>query len=158
MKRWWFNFNISYPLTVLGGILFLILGTIAASAVFRHLTLETQTEAVIDQWKVVKKSSSAYPIRGKYHFEFQGKTYYGSSIILPPYHLNRPSAKRAAVQLEKEKWNVWLDPRNPSISALQKESPLKKIVYALVALGITFYFGYVETTSKIRSPMNSSHP
>jgi hypothetical protein len=154
MKRWWFNFNISYPLTVLGGILFLILGTIAASACFRHLTLETQTEAVIDQWKVIKKSSSAYPIRGKYHFEFQGKTYQGSSIILPPYHLNRPSAKRAVVQLEKEKWNVWLDPRNPSISMLQKESPLKKIVYALVALGITLYFGYVETTSKIRSPMN----
>jgi hypothetical protein len=154
MKQLWFKFNLSYPLTLLGSILFLILGSMAFFDLFSYFRLVAQTEAVTDHWKVVKKSSSSYPIRCIYHFEFQGKSYQGSSLLLPPHHLNRLSAEKAIIQLEKKKWKVWFDPKNPSISSLEKAYPTKKIVYALIALGVTLYFWFVETNSKIRSPIN----
>lgn len=154
MNPTWFKINASYPLTLLGSILFLILGSMAFFNLYNHFRLVAKTEAVIDQWKVVKKSSSSYPIRGTYHFEFQGKSYHGSSVLLPPHHLNRLSAERAILNLEKKKWSVWIDPHNPSFSSLEKTFPMKKIVYALIALGVTLYFWYVETSSRIRSPAN----
>lgn len=154
MRRSWFKFNISYPLTTLGALLFLILGSMAFFNLYTHFRLVARTEAVIDRWKVVKKSSSSYPIRGFYHFEFQGKNYQGSSILQPPHHLNRLSAERAILNLEKKKWTVWVDPHNPTFSYLEKPFPAKKIVYALIALGVTLYFWFVETSSRIRNPAN----
>lgn len=149
-----FKFNISYPLTVVGAVLFVILGALAFSASYHYLRLTARMQAQIDQWKVIKKSSSSYPLRATYHFEIQDKTYQNSSVLLPPHHLNRPSAEKALSQLEKKAWHVWYDPQNPSISSLEKRFPAKKIVYALIALGITLYFWFVETNSKIRNPTN----
>jgi hypothetical protein len=154
MMESWFKFNLSYPLTILGSVLFLILGSIALASLYTHFTLSMRTEAVVDHWKVIRKSSSSFPFRGSYHFEFQGKIYQGSSVLPPPYHLNRPSAERAMGPLQKKKWFVWFDPRKPSVSSLEKAFPTKKIVYALVALGVTLYFGFVETSSRIRNPTN----
>jgi hypothetical protein len=154
MRRWRFKFNLSYPLTLIGAILFLILGSIAMCHLYDYLRLTVQVDATIDEWKVVKKSSSSYPIRGLYHVDFQGKTYHGSSILLPPYHLNRSSAEKAIKNLEKKKWRVWLNPYNPTFSSLEKLFPMKKIIYAFLALGVTLYFWFIETSSKIRSPAN----
>jgi hypothetical protein len=154
MIRAWFKFNLSYPLTVLGSILFLILGSMAFASLYSYFKLSFKTEAVVDHWEVVKKSSSSYPIRGSYHFEFQGKNYQGSSLLLPPHHLNRPSAEKAIINLGKKRWIVWFDPHHPTFSSLEKVFPAKKIVYTLIALGITLYFGFVETNSRIRNPAN----
>ena len=154
MMKSWFKFNL---LTLVGALLTLILGSAALTHYYQFLKLEAQTEATIEQFKVVKKSSSSYPIRGFYNFEFQGKTYQGSSLLLPPYHLNRLSAEKAISQLETKQWTVWFDPRNPSISTLEKALSVKKIIYALIALGVTVYFWFVETASKNRSPIKRSH-
>ena len=154
MMKSWFKFNL---LTLVGALLTLILGSSALSHYYQFLRLAAQTEAKIEQFKVVKKSSSSYPIRGYYLFDFQGKTYHGSSLLLPPYHLNRLSAETAITQLEKKKWVVWFDPKNPAISTLQKALPAKKIIYALIALGVTIYFWFVETASNTRNPMKRSH-
>jgi hypothetical protein len=148
----WFKFNISYPLTLLGSILFLCLGSIAMREYYLYLRLSVRLEASIDHWKVIKKSSSSYPIQGSYHFEFRGKTYQGASSLKPPYPLNRPSAQKMIANLEHSR-KIWIDPYNPTISSLEKVLPIKKIVYALITLGITLYFWFVETSSKIRSPI-----
>jgi hypothetical protein len=154
MVRRWFKFNLSYPLTTLASILFLILGSMALASLHSYFKLSFKTEAVVDHWKVVKKSSSSYPIRGSYHFKFQGKNYQGSSVLSPPYHLNRPSAEKAIFNLEKKKWIVWFDPHQPTFSSLEKALPVKKIIYALIALGVSLYFGFVETNSRMRNPTN----
>jgi hypothetical protein len=154
MERARFKFNLSYPLTLLGAIFFLILGSLAAVALYSYLRLEVSVFAVVDDWKVVKKSSSTYSIQGSYHFDFRGKTCQGSSVLPPPYHLNRPSAERARLKLEKEAYLVWIDPRHPEISSLERLFPVKKTIYALVALGVALYFWFVETSSRIRSPAN----
>jgi hypothetical protein len=154
MGRAWFKFNLSYPLTLLGSIFFLILGSLAAAALYGHWRLAARVHATVDHWKVVKKSSSAYSIRGSYHFDFQGKVYQGSSILSPPYHLNRLSAERAISPLKKRVWTVWVDPHHPQVSSLERVFPMKKIIYALVAFGVTLYFWFVETSSRIRNPTN----
>lgn len=153
MGRSWFKFNLSYPLTLLGSTLFLILGSTAMTSLHHYFRLTTRADAIIDQWKVVKKSSSSYPICGWYHFEFQGKTYNGTSFLPPPYHLNRLSAKKL-IQLQSKSCKVWLDPYHPHISSFEKKLPLKTIVYTLISLGVTLYFWMVETHSKTRHPIN----
>lgn len=152
MSRSWFKFNLSYPLTLLGVLLALILGTTTMIDLYTYFRLTVPVEASVDRWKVIKKSSSSYPIQGQYHFEFQGKIYQGTSRLPPPYHLNRPSAEKAVPQLETRK--VWIDPHYPTLSSFEKALPLKKIVYALVALGVTLYFWLIETNSKIRNPIH----
>lgn len=147
-----FKFNLSYPMTLLGAVLFLILGVQVGLDLWAYARLTARTEVSIDQWKVIKKSSS-FPLQATYHFGFQGKTYQCKTVLPPPYHLNRLSAEKAIKNLEKFRWMAWFDPRNPSISSLQKEFPLKKTIYALIALGITCYFGFLETHSKIRNPI-----
>ena len=154
MERSWFKFNLSYPLTCVGSILFLILGSMTMAALYSYFRLTAATEATIDHWKAVKKSSSSYPIRGSYHFEFQGKTYQGSSILSPPHNLNRPSAEKAIHNLGGKSCKIWFDPHNPNISSLEKMFPTKKIIYTLIAFGITLYFWFVETSSRIRNPIN----
>lgn len=153
-----FKINLSYPLTtpltLLGALLFLILSGIAMSHLYNYFRLEARVEVVIDKWKVIKKSSSSYPIQAKYHFEFQEKSYRGSCLAPPPYHLNQMSAEKEMELLDKKKWTVWIDPRQPTVSSFEKALPVKKIVYAFFALGITLYFWFVETNSKIRSPIN----
>lgn len=145
MMKSWFKFNL---LTLTGAVLTLILGSSALTHYYQFLRLEAQAEAKIEQFKVIKKSSSSYPIRGYYHFHFQGKTYKGSSLLLPPYHLNRPSAEKTIAELEAKQWKVWLDPKNPKISTLEKSLSIKKIVYALIALGVTIYFWFVEQSTR----------
>ncbi len=152
MSLAWFKFNMSYPLTLLGSIFFLSIGSIAMREYYLYLRLSVRVEATLDDWKVIKKSSSSYPVQGKYHFEFQGKTYPGSSILSPPYPLNRLSAQKIISDLEHVRI-IWIDPRNPMISSLEKMFPLKKVIYAFVALGVTLYFWFVETSSRIRSPI-----
>ncbi len=149
-----FKINLSYPLTTLGTVLFLVLSGIALSHLYTYFRLEARVEVAIDGWKVIKKSSSSYPIRAKYHFEFQGKSYHGSCLAPPPYHLNYLSAEKEMENLNKKKWSVWIDPHQPTMSSFEKALPIKKIVYAFFTLGITLYFWFVETSSKIRSPIN----
>jgi hypothetical protein len=149
-----FKINLSYPLTTLGALLFFILSGIALTHLYNYFRLEARVEAAIDEWKVIKKSSSSYPIRAKYHFEFQGKSYHGSCLKPPPYHLNELSAEKELESLNKQTWSVWIDPRQPTVSSFEKAVPIKKIVYAFFTLGITLYFWFVETNSKIRSPIN----
>jgi len=145
MSRTWFKFNLSYPLTVLGASLALILGTSALCQLYTYFRLTAHVEASACSWKVVKKSSSSYPIQCQYHFEFKGKNYQGTSLLRPPYHLNRSSAEKALPKMETRK--IWIDPHQPAVSSLEKELPLKKIVYALLSLGTTVYFWLIETTT-----------
>lgn len=149
-----FKFNLSYPMTLLGAILFFILGIQVCFDLWTYVRLASRTEIVVDQWKVIKKSSSSFPIQTTYHFEFQGKTYQCKAFLHPPYHLNRPSAEKALKNLEQQQWIAWFDPRNPHFSLLQKEFPFKKMIYTLIALGVTCYFGFLETHSKIRNPIH----
>lgn len=149
MSRSRFKFNLSYPLTLLGVILVLFLGTLAMADLYTYFRLRARVEASVDRWKVIKKSSSSYPIQCQYHFEFQGKSYQGASLLPSPYYLNRPSAEKALPKLETQK--IWIDPYHPAVSSLEKKLPLKKIINALIALGITLYFWMLEANSKIRS-------
>lgn len=149
-----FKFNLSYPMTLLGAVIFLILGIRACIDLWSYARLTDRKEVIIDRWKVVKKSSSAFLIRATYHFEFQEKTYTCRDVLPPPYHLNRMSAEKAVQKLEKQRWAAWFDRGHPQISSLRKELPLKKIIYSLIALGITCYFVFLETPSKIRNPIH----
>ena len=147
-----FKFNLSYPLTLVGSAVALFLGFMAVGDYYRYIRLSVTTEARIEKLKVIKKSSSSYPIKAKYTFEFKEKNYNGSTLLPPPYHLNRLSAQKSTLQLANKKWSVWLDPKYPFVSSLSREFPIKRILYFLTALGVTLYFWFVETSSKTRQP------
>jgi hypothetical protein len=154
MNRPWFKFNFSYPLTCLGAALFLFLGVQVSYDLWSCSRLKVQVSGTIEQLKVVKKSSSSFPLQAVYRFDFQEKIYRNTVLLSPPYHLNRASALKAIKNLEHRQWAVWIDPKHPEISALQKVFPIKKIIYVAMALAVTCYFGFLETNSRMRNPIH----
>ncbi len=154
MGQKWFNFNFSYSLVVIGAAVFLILGSQAAAALWNYGRLNSQAKASINTWEVVQKSSSSFALKVVYQFEFKENIHQGEMVLAPPYHFNRPSAEKAASNLEKKEWAVWVNSHNPEVSSLEREFPLKKTIYAFIALGITLYFGFLQQSSKIRIQAN----
>jgi hypothetical protein len=94
----------------------------------------------ITEWRVVQKGSSSFAIEAAYTFEAKGKAFQGKTLFAKPYHLNLPSAERQVKEFSTRSWSVWYSPTDPSFSALERNLPVKKIVYAVMALGVFGYF------------------
>ena len=113
----------------------------AATSFAAYSRLKAQTPAQITAWRVVPKGSSAFAIEATYTFEIEGKTFQGKTFFAKPYHLNLSSAERQIKLFSERNWSVWYSPKNPKVSALERVFPMKKIVYAIVVLGVCGYFG-----------------
>jgi hypothetical protein len=138
-----FKFNGSLLIWLSGLIMagFLITASID---IWRCLRLEDRVKASIEKWKVIEKSSSQYALRASYTFDYQGKSHRGKTTFSKPYHLNRPSAEKQANILNQKSWTAWVHPGHPEHSSLERVFPLKKCLYALMALGIYLYFIYLR--------------
>lgn len=144
MKLLPFKINGSSLLTLLSGGIALYFLVIALFHLGGYFSLEARAPATVQQWSVIKKSSSAFAIEAVYTFEAQGKTVTGQTIFSKPHHLNHPSAERHIEIFSTRPWSVWYSPQDPMHSSLEKTFPTKKLVYALMALGVFGYFLYVR--------------
>ncbi len=106
---------------------------------FLHFSsLKSRACAQISQWEIVN-IKGLYGLKAEYSFQFQEKTWRGSSVLNPPYHLNDMAALLALKDRAKESWAVWYNPRNPSSSSLEKAFPYGLLFRALISTGVLIY-------------------
>ncbi len=136
--------NGSSLLALFSGAVALYLLLLALFHLWGYLALDAQAPATVHHWRIIKKSSSTFALEATYTFEAQGKELPGQTIFSKPYHLNYPSAERQIKMFSTRPWSVWYSSHDPALSSLDKTFPTKKIIYALMALGVFAYFLYIR--------------
>ena len=91
-------------------------------------------------WKYEALSGESFIPIGKYAFTFKGKSYTGETALTSLTYRNAWAVQQDHQQLSKIYPQVWLDPKNPSHSTLQKMFPLKESISALIMCGLCIYF------------------
>ena len=90
------------------------------------------------KWKAVWQNGS-FAVDATYHYSFQGRDIESHSQLQEKL-LNRWAADEKIASLQKQHWHAWIDPRNPSDSALQKNFPLKECISTAILWSILAYF------------------
>ncbi len=119
----------------LPGAIFLWLTCGVFQDMWLYWRLSTPISAVVERVEVIEHGASKFELKAY----FENRTCH----LGEPYHLNRPSAEREAKALEGKMQRFWVDPQKPQIVALEKTFPYKKILYSIVALGVTGYFYFL---------------
>lgn len=112
------------------------------SEALQFFLLRGEARAQISQWEIVP-IHDRFALKASYGFESQKKTWHGSFILSPPYHLNEPAALSALKAKAKQNWTVWYNPNNPANSALEKHFPVGLLIRALVSYAVLSYFFYL---------------
>lgn len=129
-------------LVVGSGSVALIFWVLALSVLAKNLPLEPLAEAQILGWEVEEVRSDRFALRARYSYDYNGKSYVGSTLFEPVY-LNEISAISGLKKAAACSWPVWLNPSRPERSSLEKLFPSVLLVRAVVATIVLFYFSLV---------------
>jgi hypothetical protein len=111
-------------------------------AVYRYndySSLQTQAPVTEIQWQTIEDSSESFSLQAHYRYEFNGKSFTGSSPWKEVYR-NSWAAEQDIKEFSKVKWKVWIDPNHPDHSSLQKYFPFKECISSALLWGIFLYF------------------
>lgn len=117
----------------------------AVWGMYRYNLLDKQSPATSIQWSVQKKSDDAYFLHAKYQFNGpQNAPSEGESALSYPVFWNAWSAEQAIKEYHFKPWVVFYNSRDPRLSALQKNFPIKECVSAIVLWGVFLYFLWLD--------------
>ncbi|MBS0615200.1 MAG: hypothetical protein JSR58_01445 [Verrucomicrobia bacterium] len=122
-------------LPIIPGVIFVWLAWGAFQDLWLYWSLNTPMSAKVEHVEVIE--------RGKSKFELKAYIQNKTCLMGKPYHLNRPSADKAARALEGKTMEFWTNPQKPHLAVLEKKFPLKQIFYSFVALGVMGYFYFL---------------
>lgn len=105
---------------------------------YSHLTAYTVPSAM--SWEVEEKSEEHYLLKAFYRFNFQGKSFTGTSVLTDEAYRNLWGAQKALPEYAAKEWRVWFDSHNPDYSSLQKKFPIKECLSAIFLWGLLLYF------------------
>lgn len=110
-----------------------------ALKIYRYLSLSQQIPVESIHWSPVSKSEDIYFSEAQYSYLFEGVRYEGQGRSEEIY-LNAPSAQEDSERFNRQRWKIWIDPTDPSFSALQKKFPFKQSVSTVILWGLLAYF------------------
>lgn len=107
---------------------------------YRFYRLSGEAPATIEKWDPVRVSASKFSYEVSYYFKAQGKRYEKKELLKSYIYPNKYAADGDLKKLKGQKWTVYFAPRNPRVSSLENNFPLKNSFYALLSIVIFFYF------------------
>lgn len=110
--------------------------------IYEWQRLQSQSLLTKVTWTIQELSDERFILEANYTFELRERTYSGVTLFKDKIYRNRWAAEQALNEDQNPERKVWFDPGNPSRSSLQKQFPLKDVVYSTVLMGIFFYFFY----------------
>jgi hypothetical protein len=111
----------------------------AGMGIYRYTQLTMQVPVVIERWEIKEIKSDQFEVRAYYSFKYQGREYQGSGRIGDLYP-NPWAASHAKEQFYRGSWRAWFNPKHPDHSLLEKKFPLKRMLSAVILVGLFIYF------------------
>ena len=107
---------------------------------YHYYRLSAEAPATLEKWDLVQLSSSKFSYEVSYYFKGRGKRYEKKELLRSNIYPNKYAAEGDLAKLKEQKWTAYYAPNNPQVSSLQNSFPLKSSLYALLSLGVFFYF------------------
>lgn len=121
---------------VLMGLPALIYLFLAGKELFHYYRLDKPIPIESLEIKPFAVDNERYAIQATYRF--MGQTH--TEVIDDPLYLNAYGAEKEGEKMKQTIRTVWVNSSNLQESSLQKSLPYKKCAYALILLGLFFYF------------------
>lgn len=118
-------------------------------AICSYYSYSTQVPVTIQSWLVEEKKSDKFAVVAQYSYQFKNKTYYGKSRV-GNYYPNPWAANLAKEHYTKQPWSIWIKPKEPQQSLLEKKFPVKKAVSAAILVALLIYFAILGTYVRIK--------
>lgn len=122
----------------------------AGCEVYDYSQLKVRVEAVVDHWKVHELKSDQFVVIAHYSYVYQEKNYNGEDMAGHVYP-NPWAANVAKTRFSKQKWSVWLNPKNPEKSVIEKHFPIKRTLSSAVLLCLVLYFCVLVAYMRLKS-------
>ncbi len=111
----------------------------AGRDLMRYYQISSQVPATVEKWEVREQGPNQYEIQALYSYDFDGKSYRGSSQAGETYP-NPWAANQALEKLKSRKWSVWINPKVPNHSIMERKFPYKATVSAVILIALAAYF------------------
>ncbi|MEM7174947.1 MAG: hypothetical protein AAF443_03325 [Chlamydiota bacterium] len=118
---------------------------------YRYFRLSAATSGEIQSWEVEEYQPGKFAICVNYQFQIRKRRYNQKFHFSKPVYRNPYIAEDHIKQWEKQDWKVWYDPRNPTVSSLQKLFPFKKGIHLILCMSVAVYFVWLKMYIKRHS-------
>jgi hypothetical protein len=106
---------------------------------YSYYRLDKKKACTLHKLKIKEDNKGKFYITSKFSFFFDNKQFSGRTNFSRKF-LNYQAALEEAKKMAKINWDIWFDSKNPAISSLEKQFPLKNIIYTFIISGIIIYF------------------
>lgn len=121
----------------------------AGFGVMAYYQLSVHVPTSVERWSVKELSSDQFAVMAHYTYEYQGKTYQGSSQVGASYP-NPWAASRAQKLFASEQWPAWINPKHPERPLLEKKFPYKRTISAAILIGLLIYFAILSSFVRVK--------
>ncbi|MCH9627747.1 MAG: hypothetical protein S4CHLAM2_13900 [Chlamydiales bacterium] len=111
----------------------------AGRDLMRYYQISTQVSATVEKWDIKERGPNQYVVQAVYSYDFGGKSYPGSGPVTEAYP-NPWAATQALEKMKKRKWSVWINPKVPDQSILDRKFPYKATLSAVILIALSAYF------------------
>lgn len=120
---------------------------------WQYHRLDLMVPIQVTKYKLKCINPSKFALKIYYFYEINETKYFGKYQLKNLYFLNRYAVEDQIKRWEgKRNWQGWVNSKQRHYSALEKNLPLQKGIYAALVLGLLLYciylHHYLETLSK----------
>ena len=133
-------------LVTLLALWFIVKSTLAVVAYFHY---SVQVPVHIEKWTVEEIKADQFALRAHYTYTFNDRVYQDSGWVGSRYP-NPWAANQGLKQTEQVSREVWINPRHPEKSLIEKKFPYKKAFSAAIIVALCIYFIILGTYVKVR--------
>lgn len=132
---------------------------VALYRLYGYYRLTAHAEASLSDWSVVKLAEDSYVLKTRYRFQSGQRVFSADYLYYDSPYLNAWGAEKA-IGKAPSKGEVWYSARNPLVSTLQKNYPLKECLSAAALWALLLYFiwlGYYVASYGSDRSQKSNH-
>ncbi len=122
----------------------------AGIEIYRYSQYSVKVEALVEKWTIHEKKGDQFAVEAHYSYQYEGKEYQGVGQA-GTFYPNPWAAEEAKLRMAKQKWSVWIDPKHPERSLVEKHFPVKRTLSAVILISLVIYFLFLMTYTRIKN-------
>ena len=147
------NYKLQLLLILTSAVAALFLVGMSAVDIVKSLLLTQSVPAHSIHLTIIETKAQNYKIEARYTYLVDGKLFEKTEVI-SNVEFNNPYQAKKVIDVAEGNWIVWYQKKHHDSASLQKEFSIKKIVHALLGIGVFVYFlftGEIQVEQRFRS-------